>query len=140
MHKNWRSQNLDFPSFTKFVCRTFFGVLQLMQISLNLKTSCCNLKLEKYEKSCERPFLFMFFFWNIFHFNQNFSPLCRKTLLNMTHDRKRISKFPHMILKSFRITAVLMFIPRWKNIDYWIWSSSKFKLSRFLIDFLGKTS
>lgn len=24
----------------------------------------------------------------------------------MTHDRKRISKFPHMILKSFRITAV----------------------------------
>ena len=25
----------------------------------------------------------------------------------MTHDRKRISKFPHMILKSFRITAVL---------------------------------
>ena len=31
--------------FEKFVNRSVFGELQLTQISLNFKTSCCNLKI-----------------------------------------------------------------------------------------------
>ena len=29
---------------------------------------------------------------------------CEKTFLNITHDRKGISKFPHMVLQSFMVT------------------------------------
>ena len=41
--KNWRSQNLRFSKFKKFFSMSFFWELQLTQISLNFKTSCCNL-------------------------------------------------------------------------------------------------
>ena len=34
-----------FSGFKKFVSRSVFGELQLTQISLNLKTFCCNLKI-----------------------------------------------------------------------------------------------
>ena len=36
---------LRFSGFKKFVTRSVFGELQLTQISLNFKTSCCNLKI-----------------------------------------------------------------------------------------------
>ena len=36
--------NLRFSKFKKFVTRSVFGELQLTQIPLNFKTSCCNLK------------------------------------------------------------------------------------------------
>ena len=36
---------LRFSGFKKFVARSIFGELQLTQISLNFKTSCCNLKI-----------------------------------------------------------------------------------------------
>ena len=36
---------LRFYGFKKFVSRSVFGELQLKQISLNFKTSCCNLKI-----------------------------------------------------------------------------------------------
>ena len=36
---------LRFSEFKKFVTRSVFGELQLIQISLNFKTSCCNLKI-----------------------------------------------------------------------------------------------
>ena len=35
---------LQFSGFKKFVTRSVFGELQLMQISLNFKTSCCNVR------------------------------------------------------------------------------------------------
>ena len=35
---------LRFSGFKKFVARSVFGELELKQISLNFKTSCCNLK------------------------------------------------------------------------------------------------
>ena len=34
-----------FSTFKKLVTRSVFGELQLTQISLNFKTSCCNLKI-----------------------------------------------------------------------------------------------
>ena len=37
---------LRFFKFKKFFTRSVFGELQLMQISLNFKTSCCNLKIK----------------------------------------------------------------------------------------------
>ena len=37
---------LRFSGFKKFVTRSVFGELRLTQISLNFKTSCCNLKIK----------------------------------------------------------------------------------------------
>ena len=45
LKKNWRSQNFDFLSLKKFITRSVFGDFQLIQISLNFKTLCCNLKI-----------------------------------------------------------------------------------------------
>ena len=36
---------LRFSEFKNFIARTVFGELQLTQISLNFKTSCCNLEI-----------------------------------------------------------------------------------------------
>ena len=45
IEKNWSSQNFDVLSLKNLPPSKFFGELQLMQISLNFKTSCCNLKI-----------------------------------------------------------------------------------------------
>ena len=47
VEKNWHSQNI---SFKKFVSRSIFGGLQLIKISLNFKTSCCNVKSRSLEE------------------------------------------------------------------------------------------
>ena len=43
--KNGRSQNFGILGLKIFVARSVFGVLQLTQISLNFKSSCCNLTI-----------------------------------------------------------------------------------------------
>ena len=43
IEKNWRYQNFHFLSFKNLP--PVFGELQLMQISLNFQTPCCNLKI-----------------------------------------------------------------------------------------------
>ena len=51
IEKNRGSQNFDFSilfdtsKFQNFVTRSVFEELQLTQITLNFKTSCCNLKI-----------------------------------------------------------------------------------------------
>ena len=42
--KNWRFQNFDLPGLKKMCHQVSFGELQLMKISLNFQTSCCDLK------------------------------------------------------------------------------------------------
>ena len=42
---------LRFTGFKKFVTMSVFGELQLMEISLNFKTSCCNLKIRSWNKT-----------------------------------------------------------------------------------------
>ena len=42
-----------FSRFTKFVSRSVFGELRLMQISLNFQSSCCKLKMRGQEQICE---------------------------------------------------------------------------------------
>ena len=45
IENNWRSQNFDFLSLKNLSPGQFFRELQLTQISLNFKISCCNLKI-----------------------------------------------------------------------------------------------
>ena len=48
---------LRFSGFKKLVTRSIFGELQLTQISLNFKTSCCNLKIRGLEAKPSVAFL-----------------------------------------------------------------------------------
>ena len=49
IEKNYRFQNFDFVDSKKLITMPVFGELQLTQISLNIKTSCCNLKNQRSE-------------------------------------------------------------------------------------------
>ena len=51
---------LRFSGLIKFFPSSVFGELQLTQISLNFKTSCCNLKIRSLEPNCV---------WLFHHFN-----------------------------------------------------------------------
>ena len=52
---------LRFSGFKKFVTSSVFAELQLTQISLNFKTSCCNLKIRDLEAKLCLAFLFFQF-------------------------------------------------------------------------------
>ena len=50
-------------------------------------------------------FLFIFLFWEISILTELFPIFsCKKTLLNITSDKKGSSKFPHTVIYSFMIT------------------------------------
>ena len=80
MHaSNWKKKSLevlkrrennliDFIG-NKFVSRAVFGKLQLMQVSLNFKTSCCNLSKTVSGFSIS---MFSFLFLSIFNFERNY--------------------------------------------------------------------
>ena len=109
----------QFPTFEKFVSRSVFLELRLTQISLNFKTSC--FVLEMY--LILNRIVPNFFMWkDVIEYNS-----CYKTYLCFSH------RFV-VIYDYYKDT----FIPLWKNIDYWIWSSPKFKLDKFLTDFMGE--
>ena len=64
--KNWRSQKFDFLGW-KICHHVNFRELQLKQVSLNFKTSCCNLKITGLgAKLC---LVFLFFFIYLFCFS-----------------------------------------------------------------------
>ena len=52
---------LRFSGFKIFVVRSVFGELQLTQISLNFKTSRCNLKIRGLEAKLRVAFLLLYF-------------------------------------------------------------------------------
>ena len=56
--KNWRSQNIDFLNLKKFVSRSVFGQLQLIQISPNFTTSCSNYWGQKKKQQKTKKLLF----------------------------------------------------------------------------------
>ena len=59
LRKKLTFSTLRFSKFNKFVTRSVFGELQLTQISLNLETSCFNLKIRGLaEKLCVASLLF----------------------------------------------------------------------------------
>ena len=49
IEKNGRSPNFAFENLKKFVTRSGFEELQLTEIPLNFRTSCCNLKIKGLE-------------------------------------------------------------------------------------------
>ena len=64
---------LRFSAFKKFVTRSVFGELQLTQVSLNFKASCCNLKIRGLgAKMC----VWLFYYFN---FKRNYDVLKSKS-------------------------------------------------------------
>ena len=62
---NWKVNiemfcKLGFSGFKKFVTRSIFGELKLMEMSLNFKTYCCNLKIRCLEAKLWMAFVFNF--------------------------------------------------------------------------------
>ena len=53
--------------------------------------------------------------------------------MNIIYDRKGTSKFPPMVLQGY-------VYPTLKKFGCWIWSLRKFRLGKFLTEFLRKTS
>ena len=85
-------QKLRFTNFKKFVSRSVFDKLQFTQISLNVKTSGCNLKNQTSGKKPLRLFSICFAL-EIFHLNRTmkasgFKPLRPKLLENYSGDTK----------------------------------------------------
>ena len=87
-----------------------------------------------------RIFFYLCFVFEIFHFNRILPCFfsCVKTLLNIIHDGKETSKFSPMVLWSFIIPTRVHLLDL-EKIGYRIWSLSKFRLGKFLTDFLRKT-
>ena len=65
-----------FSGFKKFVTRSAFEELQLMQISLNIKTSCCNLKIRDLGYMAFLFFIWLFYYVN---FERNYNVLKTKS-------------------------------------------------------------
>ena len=92
LRKGWHFQNLNFKSLKNSSLKK----LRLTQISLNFKTSCCNLKIEGLWKKNLWRFLYLCFVLEKFHFKQEiFHFLCEKTLLNIIYGKKGIFKYSH---------------------------------------------
>ena len=101
-----RSQNFDFPSLKNIRLQVSFGKLQLVQIPLKFKTSCCNLKIRDLEKTRWSFFLIMFhfgktearFFWE-------------KAWLNLTQDRflNTFTRFYRWQLQGYIYTMLKMY-------------------------------
>ena len=72
IEKNQSSQNFHFPSFKSFASMSAFGELQLTQISLNLKTSWCKLKIRDLGEKCG----WLFYYFN---FARNYGDLMPKS-------------------------------------------------------------
>ena len=100
--------------FKKFVSRSAFNELQLRLISLNFKTSYCNLTVRGWGKTC--VFFYLCLVFEIL--NRTVSSFSRgMTLFNITHDRTGTSKFPYTVLQSFMITSRVRY-DTLKKIDF----------------------
>ena len=83
MSMKTHNSKLRFSKFKKFVSKSVLGKLQFTQISLNFKTSCCNLKIRVVGRNQCEGFFYSCFIFEIFDSNQLhriFS--CKKTLLS----------------------------------------------------------
>ena len=67
---------LRFSGFKKFVARSVFEELQLAQISLNFKTSCCKV----WEQNC----MWLFYY---FHFERNYDVLKVKESMHFVEQK-----------------------------------------------------
>ena len=98
-----KHSNLQFSKFTRFISRSVFGELQLMQISLNFEIYCCSLKIIGLVAKRRVDFL-QFLFWkelwrlkvkeSIVFVGQKF-----KVLIKMRRNQKW--KIPHTVLERW---------------------------------------
>ena len=126
------------PRLEKFVSRSVLGEVQLTQISINIRNSCCNLNISDVIKKPNETFSIYVLFLRHSIFSKivlRFS--CKKTLFNVTDDRKGISSHCFIVIYDYYKAT---FITLSKNIVYWICSSPKLKLGKFWTILLGKTS
>ena len=96
---------LRFPKLKKFVSRSVFGELQFTQISLNFKTSCCNLKIRCLGAKLCVAFLLFWFWEGLWRFKVKESMLyfwtkiC--TLIETRRNRKW--KIPRIVLERWNL-------------------------------------
>ena len=90
---------LGLSGFKKLVTRSIFGKFQLTQISLNLKTSCCNLKIRGLGAKVCVDFL-LFSFWKEYDALKS-KPACflLNKNLNFKTQRNPKWKIPHKLLE-----------------------------------------
>ena len=117
---------LRISGFKIFVTRSVFGEIQLMQISLNFKTSCCNLKSEVWEQIC----VWLFYYFN---FERNYDVLKSRSpciLLNKNinfNKNETESKMENRTLSFSETNLVLQLIQesQIKSKTVLSWSSRK---------------
>ena len=105
---NWEKltfSKLGFFKFKIFVSRSVFAKLQLVRHHWTLKLIVATQKSEIWGKNMCSLFLVMFSFWYI-SFLTELHPVfsCEKPLFIITHDRKRISKFPQTVFEKILLT------------------------------------
>ena len=108
IEKNWLSRN--------FVSRSVFGEHQLMQISQNFKTSCCNLKIRDLgTKQCVEKFYY-------FNFERNYDvfklkrPYILSTVVRWNYPKKkRVFLVPFILSKGnlLKICVLSQCIVHW---------------------------
>ena len=143
MPKNYL--NSRYFKFTpKFFSWSVFGEPQLRQIWLNFKTSCYSLIIRGLGRKLREVFLFMFHYPSV-HFSCfiliRTAPhfFMSRTLSNITHDRRRISKFSQQVFNHLWLLQWNVFSSLKK---YWLLnlSSAMFKLGNFLTEYFWETS
>ena len=105
IEKNWLSRN--------FVSRSVFGEHQLMQISQNFKTSCCNLKIRDLgTKQCVEKFYYFNFERNydVFKLKRPYILLTKNINFNKNEIESKIENSTH----SFREMS-LMYLGSYNN-------------------------
>ena len=76
---------LRFSGFKKFFTPSVFGELQLTQMSLNFKTSCCNLKIRRLGAKLRVAFL-------LFNFERSYDVLKSKSPCILLNKKKTLIK------------------------------------------------
>ena len=125
-----------FPKFKIFVFSSVFPELQLLQISLNFETYCCNLKIRGLGKKSSDEFFCLCFVMRYFILN---------SILLLSFKWKKIIECNSWQERNLWISSQTfiviyyyydgMFILFWKSIYNWILSTSKFKQGNFLAVF-----
>ena len=122
--------------FRKFVIRSVFGDLQLMQISSNFKTSSCNLKI----RSLEQNGVWLFYYFN---FERNYDVLKSKSpciLLNKNinfnkNETDRKWKMPHTVLER-RTLCFSSYKNRKLKVKLWWVGARERKKRAFFVPFI----
>ena len=113
---------LEFPKFKKFVSRSVFQELQLMQILLNSQTSCCKLKIRGLGTKLCVAFLLLLFWKKLWHLKPH--SLCFLLNKNMNFNKnERGSKMKNpTVLERWTLNFSLYKNCKLKEKLRWVWA------------------